>query len=102
PGLGQCAPGAGNDVVYSFTPAVTDSYTIGAAPTSPFDLSLYVVTDCANPAATCVAGANSAAFGRGEFLFLTLNAGTEYFIVVDNAVADPSASGFHFSLRRET
>ena len=100
PGFGGCAPGAGNDVVYTFTPAVTDTYTIGAAPTSGFDLSLYVVTDCSNPVGTCVAGANAVGFGRGEFLTPSLNAGTQYFIVVDSVIADPSANGFHFSLRR--
>ena len=100
PGLAGCAPGAGNDVVYSFTPSVTDTYTIGAAPTSGFDLSLYIVTNCANPAGTCVAGANTRGFDRGEFLTPTLNAGTQYFIVVDSVLQDPAADGFHFSLRR--
>jgi hypothetical protein len=100
PGIGGCAPGAGNDVVYSFTPSVTDTYTIGAAPTSGFDLSLYIITDCANPLGTCVAGANATGFDRGEFLTPTLNAGTQYFIVVDSVFNDPGANGFHFSLRR--
>ncbi|HZM88225.1 MAG TPA: choice-of-anchor D domain-containing protein [Blastocatellia bacterium] len=100
PGLGGCAPGAGNDLVYSFTPSSTDTYTIGATPTAGFDLSLYIVTDCANPVGTCVAGANAVGFGRGEFLATTLNAGTQYFIVVDSVIQDPSANGFHFSLRR--
>lgn len=100
PGLAGCAPGAGNDVVYSFTPSVTDTYTIGAAPTSGFDLSLYIVTDCANPVGTCVAGKNARGFDGGEFLTPTLNAGTQYFIVVDSVIQDPAANGFHFSLRR--
>jgi len=100
PGFGGCAPGAGNDVVYTFTPAATDTYTIGAAPTTGFDLSLYIVTDCANPVGTCVAGANAVGFGRGEFLTPSLNAGTQYFIVVDSVIQDPGANGFHFSLRR--
>ena len=100
PGIGACAPGAGNDVVYTFTPSATDTYTIGAAPTAGFDLSLYVVTDCSNPFGTCLAGTNAAGFGRGEFLTPTLNAGTQYFIVVDSVLQDPAAGGFHFSLRR--
>src|SRR5215216_1387067 len=46
PGFGGCASGQGADVVYSFTPAATDTYTIGVTPTSgTFDISLYVVTD---------------------------------------------------------
>ncbi len=100
PGSDGCVPGAGNDVVYSFTPSVTDTYTIGATPTSPFDLSLYIVTDCSNPVGTCIAGKNARGFDRGEFLTPTLNAGTRYFIVVDSVVQDPNAGGFHFSLRR--
>jgi hypothetical protein len=100
PGLTGCAPGAGDDVVYSFTPSVTDIYTIGATPTSGFDLSLYIVTDCSNPIGTCVAGANARGFDAGEFLTPTLSAGTQYFIVVDSVVQDSALGGFHFSLRR--
>ena len=100
PGLLGCAAGAGPDVVFSFTPAATDRYTIGATPTgSGFDLSLYVVTDCANPATTCVAGANTIGTSRGEFVTPTLNAGTQYFIVVDGS-SPGNFGSFHFSLRR--
>lgn len=100
PGFGGCAPGQGADVVYSFTPAATDTYTIGATPTgNTFDLSLYVLTDCTNASGSCVAGANSRGFDKGEALTPVLTAGTQYFIVVDS----PQATGegaFHFSLRR--
>jgi hypothetical protein len=100
PGFGGCAPGQGADVVYSFTPAATDTYTIGATPTgSTFDVSLYVVTDCSNASGSCVAGANSRGFDKGEAVTPVLTAGTQYFIVVDS----PQATGegaFHFSLRR--
>src|SRR5262245_54423319 len=84
PGFFGCANGPGNDVVYSFTPSVTSIYTIGATPTTPSDLSLYIVTDCANLAGTCVAGTNARGLDSGEFLTPTLNAGTTYFIVVDS------------------
>ncbi|MEK6289067.1 MAG: choice-of-anchor D domain-containing protein [Acidobacteriota bacterium] len=100
PGPGGCALGAGNDVVYSFAPAVTDTYTIGATQKTSFDVSLYVVTNCANPLGTCVAGANAKGFDRGEFLTPVLTAGTRYFIVVDTPTHDNNAAGFHFSLRR--
>lgn len=100
PGPSGCAPGAGNDVVYSFTPAATDVYTIGATPMTPFAISLYIVTDCSNPAGTCVAGTAAFGFDRGEFLTPTLNSGTRYFIVVDTPTLDSNAGGFHFSLRR--
>src|SRR5436853_3743366 len=86
PGAGACAPGPGADVVYAFTPSATDSYTVGATPLgSTFDPSLYIITDCANPVSSCVAGTNARPFGKGETLTVTLNAGTRYFIVVDNA-----------------
>jgi len=97
---GGCTQGGGNDVVYSFTPSATDTYTIGATPLTGADLSLYVVTNCANPAGTCVAGSNSGGFDHGESLTPTLNAGTTYFIVVDTPVPDANAAAFHFALRR--
>ncbi|HLG13506.1 MAG TPA: choice-of-anchor D domain-containing protein [Blastocatellia bacterium] len=99
-GVGPGSIGAGPDVVYSFTPTATDTYTIGATPFAPgFDISLYVVTNCANPSGTCVAASTPRDFGLGEFATPVLTAGTQYFIVVDS----PNASGsgaFHFSLRR--
>jgi Abnormal spindle-like microcephaly-assoc'd, ASPM-SPD-2-Hydin len=98
PGAG-CAAGGGNDVVYSFTPSQGGVYTIGVTPIDPTDLSLYVITDCANPAGTCVAGANVQGFNRGEVVTPTLNAGTRYFIVVDTVNPDPNAGRFHLSLR---
>ena len=100
PGAGGCAPGGGNDVVYSFTPASSGVFTIGVTPSDPADLSLYVVTNCSNPAGTCVAGANAFGFNRGEVVTPTLTAGTQYFIVVDTPTPDASAAGYHFSMRR--
>jgi hypothetical protein len=100
PGPSGCASGLGVDVVYSFTPTATDTYLAGVTPVAPgFDVSLYVVTNCADPAGSCVAGANARGFAQGESLPVTLNAGTTYFIVVDS----PQQNGqgpFHFSLRR--
>jgi Abnormal spindle-like microcephaly-assoc'd, ASPM-SPD-2-Hydin/Fibronectin type III domain len=102
PGAGGCAPGAGADVVYSFMPATTDLFTFGATPLGDtFDLSLYIVTDCANPATTCVAGVNDRPVGKTETLIVQLNAGTRYFIVVDSAQAG-SEGAFHFAMRRGT
>ncbi len=100
PGPGGCATGPGADVVYRFTPTVTDSYTIGATPGDVnFDLSLYVVTDCTSPAISCVTGANERAVGKTEFFTTTLNAGTTYFIIVDGALTG-TAGPFHFSVHR--
>jgi hypothetical protein len=103
PGLGGCAPGAGPDVVYSFTPSATDTYTIGVTPLQAgLDFSLYVVTDCSNPAGSCIAGANVRGNSKGENLSVTLNAGTQYFIVVDTPSANGTSGPFHFALRRGT
>jgi len=102
PGGGGCAPGPGADVVYSFTPVNTDLFTFGATPLADtFDLSLYIVTDCANPATSCVAGANARPSGRSETLTVQLNAGTRYFIVVDSVQAGGEGA-FHFAMRRGT
>ena len=100
PGLTGCVAGPGRDAVYSFTPAATDKYTIGATPLGiGFDMSLYVVTDCANAATTCVAGSNFTGTTKGEFVTPTLNAGTRYFIVVDGNTAE-SFGPFRISVRR--
>jgi hypothetical protein len=95
-----CANGAGADVTYTFTPAVSGVYSLGVTPgNNTFDPSLYVVTDCSNPAGTCVAGSNENSVGKGEVLTLNLNAGTQYFIIVDSPIAGGSGP-FHFSLRQ--
>lgn len=100
PGPGGCASGLGPEVVYSFTPSATDTYVAGVTPIAPgFDVSLYIITSCANPAGSCVAGANARSLAQGESVSVTLNAGTTYFIVVDS----PQQNGqgqYHFVLRR--
>lgn len=99
---GACAPGPGPDVVYRFTPTATDVYTIGATPFDVnYDLSIYVIADCASPAGSCLAGDNTNSVGKSEFVTPTLNAGTTYFIVIDSPIAG-NAGAFHFSLRRGT
>jgi hypothetical protein len=101
----SCVAGLGPDVVYRFTPAATDVYTIGATPTGAgapsFDLSLYVVTDCISVGGSCLAGANARGIGDGEFVTPTLSAGTAYSIVVDSPNTS-SQGAFHFSLKRGT
>lgn len=100
PTAAGCANGAGADVVYAFTPSATGVYSLGVTPTtSSFDPSLYIVTDCANPTTSCIAGVNANAVGKGEVLTTNLNAGTQYFIVVDSPFAG-GAGAFHFSLRQ--
>jgi hypothetical protein len=100
PTNGGCANGGGSDVVYAFTPATTGVYSLGVTPTNTsFDPSLYIVTNCSNTE-SCIAGANENAVGKGEFLTVSLSAGTQYFIVVDSPFVD-GAGPFHFSLRKD-
>jgi hypothetical protein len=100
PGAGGCASGLGPEVVYSFTPSATDTYVAGVTPIGTgFDVSLYIITNCADPSGSCVAGANARGFAEGESLAATLSAGTTYFIVIDS----PQQNGqgqYHFLLRR--
>ncbi|MFY9611331.1 MAG: choice-of-anchor D domain-containing protein [Blastocatellia bacterium] len=100
PGPDGCASGLGVEVVYSFTPSATDTYVAGVTPIAPgFDVSLYIVTNCADPSGSCVAGTDARSFAEGESLVATLNAGTTYFIVIDS----PQQSGqgqYHFVLRK--
>jgi len=100
PGPGGCVSGLGPEVVYSFTPSATDTYVAAVTPVLPgFDVSLYVITNCANPAGSCVAGTNARGFAQGESLSVTLNAGTTYFIVIDSPLQGGQGP-YHFSLRR--
>lgn len=100
PTNGGCANGGGLDVVYAFTPATTGVYSLGVTPTNAsFDPSLYILTNC-SAVDSCIAGANENAVGKGEFLTVSLSAGTQYFIVVDSPFAD-AAGPFHFSLRKD-
>jgi hypothetical protein len=81
----------GADVVYVFTPATTDRYTVTvSAPTlSTYSPVLYALSAC--PAASeslpgCLAGAG-AGFGTETDLTLNLTAGTPVYLVVDSASA---------------
>lgn len=94
---GTCLPAnsskgsASNDVVYSFVPALTGSYTITL---DGFDTALYVVTDCANiTSATCLGGVDAAGSSSPETLTLTLNAGTTYYIMVDGWSTSSNVTG---------
>ena len=80
-------PGAG-DVVYSFTPPATDFYDISLCndPTD-YDTKLYVRTDCAGADVACNDDTCTTASFAQPFVSIiegvSLDAGTEYFIIVD-------------------
>jgi len=84
---GQC-PGEGTwgngapDHVHAFTPSVDGTYDIKLTGTA-FDSNLYVVTDCADIANTCLGADDDICSNCTESLSLALTAGTTYYIVVD-------------------
>jgi hypothetical protein len=75
---------AGPDIVYTVTMAAEQEITLVWTPVT-FDAALYVVTDCANPAATCVAGADDGGSGGAETVSFQNTTGvtTTYFIICD-------------------
>jgi hypothetical protein len=85
PGARNSAGSASNDVVYSFTPTASHSYTFTLSSAS-FDSALYIVSDCTKIDTTCLGASNSAcSVNCTESLTAPLTAGTTYFIVVDGS-----------------
>ena len=70
----------GEDMIYTYTPATTGTVEISIQNSSNSWTGIYVFDDCPN-VGSCVAfqGSSSA----NETLFATLNAGTEYYIMID-------------------
>jgi hypothetical protein len=86
--------GTGPDVIYQFTSPDSQNYDIAVTPVGNFDLSVYVVTNCAT-----LAGCTSSDLGgggEGESLRRNLTEGVTYFIVVDGFQGD--AGNFSISL----
>jgi|GEM_PF-1416032 len=69
------------DEVWQFDVTTAGVYTMTLSPDGT-DMSLYVFSDCNDPSASCIGGAESAFSGNDETLALNLDVGT-YFIVVD-------------------
>ncbi len=72
----------GKDVVYMLNVAGGDSLSV--AYTSVADGSIYLITDCANPSTSCVAGADDALSGAAEQLDFTFPSSGVYYLVLDN------------------
>ena len=94
---GQC-PGEASgwgmgsaDEAYVFTPTLGGQYQINL--NSSYDSNLYVVTDCADIANSCVAADEDVGGGANESLTLDLTAGTTYYIIVDGWNNNSNASG---------
>lgn len=84
PGTGCVGTGnylAGNDVVYSFTPAVTGTLNIALSNTGG-PAGMFIYSSCANIGVNCLAGAVASATAIGEIPAFAAVAGTTYYIVI--------------------
>ncbi len=92
PGLPQPEGGGAADVVYSFTPTQTGVYHIDYEPT--FDGAIYVVTDCADVAGTCIGGSEEASYNPpwNEIVDVSMVAQTTYYIIVDGGYGGVSGT----------
>jgi hypothetical protein len=82
PCLGVAFP-TGPDVVYRIKVDVACSLFVTETPGSAWDAAVWVVTDCADPAGSCIAYGDSAGPGGAESLTFSPTPGTDYFLVVD-------------------
>ncbi|MFC2173381.1 hypothetical protein ACFLU6_12220 [Acidobacteriota bacterium] len=80
----------GPDAIYSYIPAADESIGIVLVP-SGWDAALYVITDCADPYNTCLAGSDYIGNFEESIALVNLTQDVEYFIVVDSF--DMSSSG---------
>lgn len=78
---GSCVGGSGRDVIYAFTPPVTQTYRVSLCGSS-FDTGLYIRTGGTCPGSTEVA-CNNNFCGLQSELDALLSAGVQYYIVVD-------------------
>ena len=101
-GSGQCPGessgygGSAADVVYAFTAPGDAIYTIALDPNH--DSSLYVVSDCADIAGSCLGADEVKGDGKNERLDLTLTGGERVFIVVDGRSSSAHQGGYDLSI----
>jgi hypothetical protein len=81
---------AGADVVYVID---QPSFTLSVTYTSAVDGSLYLVTDCSNPRASCVAGSDNTLEGEPETLTFTATQPGPYYLILDNFLGGSGPAG---------
>jgi serralysin len=83
-GTGGCTgyPAVGKDVVYVIYATGGDVLDVNY--TSVADGSVYLITDCANPTTTCVAGADATLTGVAEHLVYNVTTSGTYYLILDN------------------
>jgi hypothetical protein len=82
-GAGGCTgyASAGNDATYKVYLAEGESFT--ASMVSAHDSSIWLVTDCTNAAATCVAGADATVSNGVETITYSATAAGWYYLIID-------------------
>lgn len=86
PGSGGCASGyaeAGKDAVYVMNLQAGDVVDLSYTQIS-YDTSFYIVTDCANVAGSCVAGADDTFTGEAETIHYVAAAAGAYYVILDS------------------
>ncbi len=72
----------GKDVVYVINATSGDAIDVNY--TSVADGSIYLITDCASPTTSCVAGADATLTGVAEHLVYTFTSSGTYYLILDN------------------
>jgi len=85
---------AGNDVAYVFTLGADQTFDVSV--TGSHDGSIYVVTDCADAAGTCLVGADDTLSGQAEVLSYTNDTGAPItlYLIVDAYSGGADFTGF--------
>ena len=89
-------PAAGRDVAMRLDLHTGDQVYLYYQPWDMWDASLYVVTDCADVARTCVVGSDSAGVGEAERIWWTCPEAGSYYVICD-AYGDAAVGEFSFN-----
>lgn len=85
PGSGGCTDGfpeAGKDQVKLLNLQAGDVVNLSYTQLNA-DAAVYIITDCANPAGSCVVGADATVTGQAETINWTATAGGTYYLILD-------------------
>jgi hypothetical protein len=86
PGSGGCATGypeAGKDVVY-YLDLQSDDVVDMTYTQLEWDTAFYIITDCADPVGSCVAGADATFTGEPEVIHYVAGAAGRYYLILDS------------------
>lgn len=84
PGAGGCTgfSANGGDVVYKFT--ASPGYALDLTYTSTADGSIYIISDCGDPVASCIVGADDTLAGESEALTYLFSTSGTYYVILDS------------------